>query len=255
MKIYTAFVLPAYPADYYVTTDWATVAIAHNEKMLGQELCVITGESPGYQAMHAAAAKYDNISWRFGTLVNYVALREFAESDGPSDELFVWLEADMIVNPLYDDRSWLDLRGVYAIYQQEHLLTIHEHFKRDFAIDQLGIQPIEWTQVLSTMVILERAEIVDLLNSLHSAGYDIYTEDGWDKLASSYDQEKYPNQRFFCDQVIEFAYILSGRKPKTIKDLVGWVSYNPDYATKPIIHFDGHNKTRLPEWLASNATS
>lgn len=247
MKIYSAYILPENPQHYYATSLWAEVAIAHNSKALNQELCVVSSDNPGYQEMCIAARGLVGNDWLFGTLTNYVALREFAESPGPSDELFIWLEADMVVNPLLDDPAWLEYRGVFAIWQKEHLMTVHEHYKRDYAVEHLGVDKAEWTQILSTMVMLDRGEISTLLNSLHGGGYDLYTRSAWERISQK--SPKYPDHSFYSDQVLELGYLLSGTKPQTIKDLVGWVSYDSGYAAKPIVHFDSVNKPRLPAWL------
>lgn len=234
--------------EYYATTNWADVAIRHNSDSLGQEVNVVTSDSAGWRRMYAAAKGCGNHDWRFGTLTNYIAMREFLETSGPDDDLFVWLEADMVINPLLTDHDWLNARGVFAIWQKEHLLTPHERYKRQYAVDQLGIAPEQWTQILSTMVLLERRELRILIDAFHRGGYDLYDPQAWQRIASNY--AAYPDHSFYCDQVLEFAYILADIAPRTIKDLVGWVSYDSDYSVKHIVHFDNINKPALPGWLA-----
>lgn len=254
MKIYTSFIATETAhAQYHPSVSWAEIARVHNERMLGHVIRVITDDHPGYQAMYAAAEGYDDRGWRFWTLTFYVALREFVEADGPGDELFLWMDADMVVNPLSDNLDWLQMRGVFAINQQEHLLTIYELFKRDFASRMIGIDPASWQQILTTIVLLERRELTKLLDSFHAGGYDLYTRDGWEKIFSGYCAQTFPHQSYFSDQVLEFAYAISGMKPETIKDVVGWVSSDPGYASRFLVHFDGATKSQLPGWLSETA--
>ncbi len=256
MKAYTAFVTPTgNEASYFVADDWSAVARKHNAEMLGQPLHVITNDSPGYKTMLAAASVAGGDCWTFRTLASYLAAREFAESDGPDDELFIWLDADLIVNPLWPTREWLSRRGVMVATQVEHLRTVHEHYKVDYMARHLGIDKSMWFQILTSLMLLERGHLRTILNALHEGGYDLFDPSVWEKIATGYDLTTYPHSRFYSDQAFEFAYLLAGIAPQSVMDLASWVSYDAVWDNKPLIHFDGSNKTRLPGWLDGFGTT
>jgi hypothetical protein len=249
-QIYTACVKPLDDeASEYVNGDWPSVAREHNAAMLGQPLRVITNETPGYAAMLKAIDGCNKNSWFSRTLSSYVAMREFASADGPSDELFVWLDADLVINPLLDNMDWLARRGVMTIFQTEEKLTYHERYKRDFALRWLGASR-PWVQVLSPLIMLERSTLQILLGALYDSGVDLYDKESWGKIEAAYDKDNFPSSILYSDQVLEMAYMAAGMSPESVNDLVGWVSYDADYVAKTLVHFDADNKSKVPGWIS-----
>jgi hypothetical protein len=253
MNVITAIINDSSNQHYVGSQAWSIAAINHNRKCF-PDLEVITEDSIEYKALVKAATLVygDSVrqNWGFGTLANYLAMRRFLDGNGTE---LLWIEADMIRNSSVPLPDRYGVCMTQAWDNPNYTPTPYEIHKRKFceAYVKSGIR--QYNHMMSSWLRLNRKAVESITIGLHSLGLDLFTVESWRFIRECELSIGVPEFRFVCDMVLELSWMASYWQAENVFDVLGWVSYHDDYASKPIIHFDGPNKPKIPEFVKSIA--
>ena len=230
--------------------DWSTEAIRHNSKQFGA-IEVVTEEWPEFKAMAEAAVsvygEYIRNNWRFKSLANYLAMRRFLS--GRSSEM-IWIESDMVRNPNVPFPKMFGVCETMVWGNSGHTPTDHEIYKKAFC-EAFVTKPVRpYNHMMSSWMRLERRDVEAIVAGLHSLGLDLLKASAWEKIQECELKIGATEFRLFSDMVLELSWMASFWVAGNVFDMLGLASYQEDYETKPIIHFDDwDSKQNIIEYL------
>lgn len=231
---------------FYSDCLWPLGAIEHNRKAIG--CLTVIGETNDHyrQIINALESVYPRASlnkWWPGSLVFHAAMLTFLESDS---DLFVWLEADMVRNESVELPLTEGLCFVDAFRGNGYEPTRYELHKKKVCERLLSGN---WTQILASHAVLSRPAVLSIYASLKLASLDLRDGETWMRIRDANAGSDSDLSPLLSDMVLELSYMLGGiyGHVGNVFGSLGWVSYDADYLTKPIIHFDGpHKEAILP---------
>jgi hypothetical protein len=251
LSVITAIINDSANQHYVGSQPWSVAAINHNRKCF-PDLEVITEDSIEYKALVKAATPVygDSVrqNWGFGTLANYLAMRRFLDGNGTE---LLWIEADMIRNQSvpFPDRYGVCMTKAWG--RKDYTPTPYEIHKRKFC-ESYFIETVRpYNHMMSSWLRLERSDVESMIHELCLDDTDLFTTKAWEGIRYCERSIGVPEFRFVCDMVLELYWMTSNWTPENVFDSLGWVSYHDDYASKPIIHFDGPNKPNLVSYVES----
>lgn len=254
--IATAIVNRAKHCFYAGVDGYSRDAYEHNQKIAGP-IHLITEESKSWRTMENAACSVYGPSvadgFALGSMSVYLAIREFLES---SDSGLIWLEADMCLNPKVQIPTKSGVCLTQAWGNPRYTPTSYEIAKRKFCETFLPNPKREYASIQSSWFKLSRPTLKQIVAGLDSIGLDFLTKKSWELIQATERQLGIESLSFICDMVLEMAWMASEEwEAESVFGTLGWVSYDSDWDSKPIIHFDGPNKSKIANWIEGCAVS
>lgn len=237
--------------NYIDGQSWFESAVEHNRRECerrGFGFKVQREDDPCFVEMVGALSSVppDKSSWwHTGSLINYAAIRDFADFGSEHYQYMLCVESDVLLNPRVDLRTINRDAFCFA----EPIGTVFEEFKRGFANKLLQSKSLRpYRQSLGAAFSLSRDTAKSIVGVLDSFGLDLRKPEAWRLIRETEKGLTTGVPCFYSDMVLEIAYLLTETGIESMWDDIGWLTLHRNWSDFPIVHFDAEHKSKIPAW-------